>query len=158
MADIAGLNRRQKKQVVTMKPEEWEQGVDQNMARVLKEYGTAARDAAERDDGFWERQRLAVMTGVGRQQPVFRSRHALAWGAAAVIILIVIGLRIEVPEALPVPDIAGGYDQDLLADVDRILCAPTSLALEPALLLARDISTGSETRPDGYLPEARRGK
>ncbi len=141
-----------------MEPEELEEGIDQDMARVLKEYRTAARDAARRDDGFWERQRLAVMAGVGRRQPAFRSRHALAWGVAAVIILVVIGLRIEVPQALPVPDIAGGYDQELLADVDRILCAPTSLAWEPALLLAHDMSAESETRPDGSLPESQQGK
>jgi hypothetical protein len=137
-----------------MKLEELEQNENKDLAGALEEYRVAARDVSRSDEGFWERQRLAVMTRVGRRQPVLGSRQVLAWGMAAIIVLVVIGLRLEVPQALPAPDIAGGYDQELLDDVDRLLHAAMPSALEPAMILVRDINAGSGTPASGVSPES----
>jgi hypothetical protein len=116
---------------------------EQDVADALKEYRAAAREQTERNDLFWEDQRRKVMAGINRRKPLPRFRQALAWSLAAAIVLIVIGLRIEGPQALPAPDFAGGYDQDLLSDVERLIRAPMPSALEPAMILVRDIDMGA---------------
>lgn len=136
-----------------MKPEEPTQAEDQELADALKEYRAAARDVARRDQAFWEKQRLAIMTRIAQRQPGLWSRYAMAWSLSAIIVLVVIGLTVEVPRSLPVPDIAGGYDQDLLYDVDRLLREPVPSALEPAMVLVGDISAGPARPLNGVVPE-----
>jgi len=122
-----------------MKSEEMNYREEQNVADALKEYRAAAWAEAGRDEQFWDNQRRAVMTSIGQRKRSFRFKPAMAWSFAAVIVLIVIGLRLEGPRALPAPDFACGYDQDLLSDVDRLIHAPMPTAFEPAMVLVNDM-------------------
>jgi hypothetical protein len=122
-----------------MKSEVMDLEEEQNLADALKEYRTAARTETGRDEQFWEKQRRAVMEGIGKHKHSFRFKPAMAWGLAAAIVLIVIGLRVEDRRALPAPDFACGYDQDLLSDVDRLVRAPMPAAFEPAMVLVNDM-------------------
>jgi hypothetical protein len=121
---------------------------EQDLAEALKEYRAAAWEQTERSDSFWEDQRRKVMAGINRRKPLLGFKPALVWGLAAAVVLVVIGLRIEGPQALPAPDFAGGYDQDLLGDVERLIRAPMPSALEPAMILVNDIHAGAPESPN----------
>jgi hypothetical protein len=49
------------------------------------------------------------------------------------------------PQAAPAPDLAAGYDQELLVDVERCLDREVPEPLEPAFLLAAELGHGSTT-------------
>jgi len=49
--------------------------------------------------------------------------------------------------AQPVPDYAGGYDQDLLVDVEQAVDRELPSALEPALLLYDEIKQNRQEKP-----------
>jgi hypothetical protein len=138
-----------------MKSEEMDITEEQNLADALQEYRAAAWAETGRDEQFWENQRRAVMAGIGKQKHSFRFKRAMAWSLAAVIVLIVIGLRLEVPRALPAPDFACGYDQDLLSDVDRLIHAPMPTAFEPAMVLVNDMDAIARSTKNIGSPEPR---
>ncbi len=108
----------------------------------LREFRSAAHLMAERSEVFWADQRSAVMRRISQRHTGFSFRPALVWGSAAVLVLMVIGIYVEVPRALPAPDFAAGYDQDLLIDVERLTGAEVPIALDPAFLLADEIKAG----------------
>ncbi len=139
-----------------MKPEEMDFEMEQDLADALKEYRAATWAETDRNESFWENQRREVMAGVGRRKPVPRFKSVLVWSLAAAIVLIVISLRMEGPQALPAPDFAGGYDQDLLSDVERLIRAPMPSALEPAMILVNDIDAGARTSQNTGAPKSRR--
>ncbi len=139
-----------------MKPKTEDLINGKDLEDALKEYQTIARSASARDESFWNGQRLAVMARIGERKPGIRLKPVLVWGLAAVVIAIVISMQVEGPRALPAPDFAGGYDQDLLGDVDRLLNESVPSALEPAMLLVDEIDAASagqwdygKTKPPG---------
>jgi hypothetical protein len=135
-----------------MKPEQTGFGNEDTLADALKEYQAAARSSTARDEAFWENQRLSVASRMQRRGRSFHFRPLLAWAVAATVVMVVITLRVEEPRALPAPDFAGGYDQALLGDVERLVDGSMPSALEPAMILIDEIdaakgeSQGSGTR------------
>lgn len=118
---------------------------DAELEKSLKEFRASALAAVERPESFWTAQRRAVLERMGRPRKTLAWRPALVWGTALAFILVVAAIWLDGPRALPAPDFAAGYDQDLLLEVERLTEAQTSLALEPAQLLAREIAEGIAT-------------
>ena len=131
-----------------MKSEQVDVNDEAVLAGALKEFRTAARAATAHEEEFWERQRRSVLAHAGERRHSFRLRPALAWIFAAVVVLIAINLRVEGPRALPAPDLAGGFDQDLLGDVTRLIDEDTPSALSPALLFVAEIDSAEGAPKD----------
>jgi hypothetical protein len=130
---------------------------DAQSKSALREFRDAAHRMTERSEGFWADQRFAVMEKISQRRKGLSFRPILVWGGAVVLVLMVIGIWIEVPRALPAPDFAAGYDQDLLSDVERLTVAQAPIALEPAFLLAAEIRAGigAPKEPQVDLPRRR---
>jgi hypothetical protein len=101
--------------------------------------------AAQRPDGFWNTQHAAIMERTRSRQPVWRI--GLSWALATALVLFGFGLFLFRVPAQPIPDYAGGYDQDLLIDVEQALHREIPSALEPALLLSEEIEQNLNKKP-----------
>lgn len=115
---------------------------DSRLRSDLEEFRAAARAAAERPEAFWAGQRRSVMARVGLPPKTGRLRPAMAWGVAAAVVLAAVGLWMDGPRALPAPDFAAGYDDDLLGEVERLTDVDAPIAFEPAMMLAGEIEAG----------------
>jgi hypothetical protein len=120
--------------------------VESQLACTLEDFRSSAHAMAERPESFWADQRRSIMARLGTHRKAASFRPVLAWGAAIAVVLAVLALLVEGPRALPAPDFAAGYDQELLSDVDRLTEAEAPLALEPALILANEIAEKSRLR------------
>ena len=125
-----------------MENHEFDFAAEPKLKAALKEFRASALAATERPEAFWAEQCRSVMARVARVRKASFLRPALAWGVAAVLVLVAVGLWVEGPSALPAPDFAVGYDDDLLSDVGRLTDTQAPLALEPALVLADEIEAG----------------
>ena len=115
---------------------------DVRLKDALNEFRSSARASAERPEAFWADQRLKVLDRAQERRKPISFRPVLAWCTTVVLVLVVVTFWLESPRALPAPDFAAGYDQDLLADVESLTNRPVTLALEPALILADEIAAG----------------
>jgi hypothetical protein len=111
------------------------------LEEALREFRASAQAAAARPEEFWSRQREAVMARLGRR-PRSAWKPVLAWVSACAVILAIAGVWLDRLQAVPASDIAAGYDQDLLLEVERLATADVPAALEPAMLLADEIGRG----------------
>ena len=103
-----------------------------------------ARAAAERPESFWERQRLAVR---GRIESAGKRRRVLrrsSWAAAAAVAALVLALTIA--RRSPRPPAAPDPDHELLVAVERSLEREVPAALEPAALLAGELSRARQAK------------
>ncbi len=100
-----------------------------------------ARAAAERPESFWERQRLAVRDRIERAAKRRRVLRRSSWAAAAVLVL---GLTIA--RRSPRPPAASDPDHELLVAVERSLEREVPAALEPAALLAGELSRAAQAK------------
>ncbi len=128
-----------------MDTEEFNLEQDPVLDRAVREFRRSGFAAAEKPEEFWSRQRRAVMEKLEVPAKHFRLKPAIAWSAALTAVLIAFGLWIQSPEALPVPDFAGGYDQNLLYEVERLTSAEVPDALQPAYLLVGEIQGAKES-------------
>ncbi len=104
-------------------------------------YRKTVHAAAHRPEAFWQWQRTAIAAqSIGRLE----SRR-LAWATAAAAMVLLAMLLIE---RMPPPKPLAQSDPDhaLLVDVDRSVRRELPRALEPAALLAQEVSRGSEAR------------
>jgi hypothetical protein len=129
-----------------MDAEEFNLEQDPVLDRAVREFRRSGSAAAEKPEEFWLRQRRAVMEKLEIPAKHFRFKPAIAWSVALAAVLIVFGLWIESPEALPAPDFAGGYDQDLLYDVERLTTAEVPDAFQPAYILVDEIRSAEESK------------
>ncbi len=106
----------------------------------LREWRAAALAATQIPESFWTAQRKRILDRAGRHASSWRP--ALPWAVAAAVVTIIIGVWLEEPRSIPAPDIAAGYDQDLLMDVERLTNVEVPLALDPAMLIADEIAAG----------------
>ena len=102
----------------------------------------AARTAAERPDRFWERQRAAVRQGIERSTARRLYVRRWSWATAATAAALVVALVLWRRPSAPLPHDA---DQELLVAVERSLEREVRAALEPAALLAGELSRAAET-------------
>jgi hypothetical protein len=110
--------------------DKWDDWLDQALA----EYGKN-----EPRPGI-EARVLAGLHGRLNCRPWWGRRWGPAWMPAAVatILLFVVMLFIT-PEKPPAPDLAAASDQELLRGVDRLLNKEVPAALEPALVLTKEM-------------------
>jgi hypothetical protein len=134
-----------------MNTEDIDSDKDPDLESALLEFHSAGLIGMERSEQFWATQRRAIMTGVAHGRRPVPFRFVLAWGVAVAVVLVVIGVWVDVPRALPAPDFAGGYDQDLLGDVERMVDAEIPSSLAPALLLTDEIREG---KSQGGAPQS----
>ena len=114
---------------------------EQHLESLLRHYWQAVHAAARRPEAFWQWQRTAIAARRGWRS----SSRRLAWvAAAAAVVLAAILLMAHTPPTKPVAE--SDPDQALLADVQRSVRRELPRALEPAALLAQEISRGAETR------------
>jgi len=121
-------------------------GFDAEFEAAVTQYRTEVRSAANRPEGFWDVQRASVLRRVAGPPPRPVWRVALVWAATVVFVVIVIGIVLDRPQAAPAPDLAAGYDQELLMDVERTLDQEVPEPLAPALLLTAEMEHGPPTR------------
>lgn len=113
----------------------------EQLRRALVRYARTATAAAERAEGFWQRQQASIAARL-TQHPVPRR---LAWAAAAASVALAAILLIgRTPQ--PAPKAEVDPDSALLVDVERSVKRELPQALEPAALLAQELSRSSEAR------------
>lgn len=95
--------------------------------------------AAERPEGFWKVQRASILSRVAGRPRRPAWTVALVWAATVTFVVIGIGIILDRPQAAPAPDLAAGYDQELLVDVERSLDQEVPEPLGAALLLAAEM-------------------
>jgi hypothetical protein len=112
---------------------------DQEMASAQADPVIAAlagwlRAAADRPEGFWQGQRVAIQERI--QDSERRASLRLAWAWSLALIAVAFSLLTQAP-----PPVAAAYDpdHDLLVGVEQAVRRPVPKALEPARLLAQEI-------------------
>ncbi|HEY1463682.1 MAG TPA: hypothetical protein VGF44_09720 [Terriglobales bacterium] len=115
-----------------------------------------ARTSTERTESFWRQQRMIITGKVAAQKKigVFGLLPLLA-GAAAVVVLAFAMLSSSHHRAAPIVQAQAPSDHDLLLQVEESTQSNGPEALQPASLLADEISqnaTGAATT-SGHLKE-----
>ena len=98
-----------------------------------------AQAAAERNDEFWQNQRIATWSRItsAERRPERRLR-ILAWALAAATIAVS-GWLLERSFVVPSPEARVDPDHELLIEVERVVQIDGPAALEPAALLAEEM-------------------
>ena len=105
----------------------------------FKNLPTALEVGAERSEMFWQRQQAAIRSRIAVEQASRRSWIGFAWATAlSLILLATLALRINPP--LPPTAKPVDPDQQLLVSVEQAIHSGVPEALEPAAMLADDIS------------------
>lgn len=118
-------------------------GMDAEFDTAVAEFRSEVLAAAQRPEGFWNSQRAAVLSQAAGCRPRPAWHVALVWAATVVFVVIGIGIVLDRPQAAPAPDLAAGYDQELLTDVERSLNQEVPEPLDAAFLLTAEMGRGS---------------
>jgi hypothetical protein len=118
---------------------------DAEFDTVVKEFRSGVQAASRRPEAFWNAQRASVLSKVARRPPRPAWKVALVWAATVVFVVAGIGIILDRPEAAPAPDLAAGYDQELLIDVERSLDQEVPEPLDAAFLLTAEMGHRSST-------------
>jgi hypothetical protein len=137
--------RKGKDRNIPVMPQSGHEEMDRNMAElneVIREYRNSVRLEADRPDFFWARQCNAIMERLHRPESP-KHRRALLWVPAAVAVVLCLFFFAESSKA-PTPDLAAGYDQELLIEVERALSQTYPDALAPAWLVVAEIERNNK--------------
>ena len=114
----------------------------ERMRRVLGELPSLVSVVAQNTDAFWETQRTAIWTDIVTLQ-ARKQFPVLAWALAAAV-LVVAGLLLSIAPS-PAPTRAeADPDHEFMIQLERTLQSEVPQALEPAALLAREITQNSQ--------------
>ncbi len=116
------------------------------LQEILQEFRDSVRFEADRPDFFWIRQRNAIMVRLKKPASLKQRRALLAAPAAGAAVLLCLFFFAENSKA-PSPDLAAGYDQDLLVEIERALSRRHPDALSPALLIIQDMEQIATKHP-----------
>jgi hypothetical protein len=125
-----------------MNKDESDAMIEESITEALSELRSAALAASQRPESFWSAQRNAVVARA-RETRALRWKPGWAWVTAAVLVVVISSVWLEMPRGMPAADFAAGDDQELLYDVERLLNTHVPLALEPAMMLADEIAAGT---------------
>jgi hypothetical protein len=115
-----------------------------DMRDILGAFRDSHHAAADRTGHFWNRLHDSIMDKLETPASLSKFRYPLLVAPVAMAAVVVLCLIYFTADSrLPVPDIAAGYDQELLIEVDRMLSRDCPKALDPAALLAGEIERGS---------------
>lgn len=107
---------------------------------VLEAMRESHHTAAGKPEFYWKKQQDAILAKLDAPAtaPALKFRFAYLCVPVVAVVLLCLFFLAGNSKA-PAPDLAAGYDQDLLVEVDRALDRDYPLALKPAALLAREI-------------------
>jgi len=118
------------------------------MRRILGELPSLARVVAHNTDTFWEKQRTAILADI--VAPQSRKQFPILVWTLGVAVLVVAGLLLSTAPA-PAPTRAEtDPDHELMIQLERTLQSAVPQALEPAALLAREITQNAQ--PNSLSP------
>ena len=119
----------------------------ENLHDVLEAMRESHHTVAEKPEFYWKKQHNAILGKLDAPAtaPALKFRFAYLWFPVVAVVLLCLYFFPENGKA-PTPDLAAGYDQDLLVEVDRALGRNYPLALKPAALLAQEIEQGAVSK------------
>jgi hypothetical protein len=106
--------------------------------RELRGFGQSLRAASEKPDSFWISQRALIRESLRRTAPATRRRAVYVWAPAAAV-LVMCFFWFRAPRTIPTPDIATGFDQRLLVEVEQALKQSSPEALSRAGLITGEM-------------------
>jgi len=112
----------------------------ERMRRLLAELPAVTHVVAQNTDAFWEQQRTAIWANIRSVEP--RKFPILAWASAAAV-LVAATLLFSIAPTVP-PRAQADSDHELMIQLERTLQSEVPAALEPAALLAREITQNSQ--------------
>ena len=110
----------------------------------LRAFRQNLRETAEKPDAFWTKQRAGIMEKLQHRVAEFRWRPGLLWAPAAITVVLCLLFFMQ-RGSIPAPDIAAGYDQKLLIEVEQALHQESPWALAPAGLITGEIERGASS-------------
>jgi hypothetical protein len=113
--------------------------VDQAVDAALVRLTTFAHEASEQPSHFWLRQRAAIRSRIAIKEASKKPWKGLLW-LAGVAVLLLVSLITMNRSVMPAPQNVTDPDQELLMTVERTVQSGGPDALEPAALLAQEIS------------------
>jgi hypothetical protein len=119
--------------------------VPSSLQEAFQTYRNSIYSAAERPDAFWVNQRAGIEQKIRRPVPAIKHLLVFRWVPAAIVVLLCLSLFME-DKKLPMPDFAGGADQELLIEVERALSREYPVALAPAAILDKQIEPHAKNR------------
>ena len=105
---------------------------------LLDDLPASLREAAERPEWFWRKQQAAIRRRLAASQSAW-ARPVTVLASASALVLLALLLRGN--PAPPAPQARTDQDQELLIAVERAMQTDVPEALEPASLLAEEISS-----------------
>jgi hypothetical protein len=112
----------------------------EQMRRVLRELPALSHKVAQNTDAFWEQQRTTIWAKIHSAEP--GKFPVLAWASAAAV-LVAATLLFSIAPSVP-PRAQADSDHELMIQLERTLQSEVPVALEPAALLAREITQNSQ--------------
>jgi hypothetical protein len=112
----------------------------ERMSRVLGELPALTHIVAQNTDAFWEQQRASIWARIDSVEP--GKFPVLAWASAAAV-LVAATLVLNSAPTVP-PRAEADSDHELMIQLERTLQSEVPAALEPAALLAREITQNSQ--------------
>jgi hypothetical protein len=111
----------------------------QHLGQTLEALPGWARAATERDNEFWQKQRISVWSRISAAESrSARRTPILAWALVGAM-MAVSGWLLERPMVVPPREVYADPDHELLMEVERMVQIDGPLALEPAALLAQEM-------------------
>ena len=112
----------------------------QHLRQTLAALPEWAQALTERPDGFWERQRTDIRKRITSVSQRKSTQTVTAWAGALAIVLLAIFLLSDSSVPRP-PGEQNDPDQELLVAVEQSVQSGVPQALEPAAMLAEEISS-----------------
>ena len=112
----------------------------ERMSRVLGKLPALTRIVAQNTDAFWEQQRASICAKIDSVEP--GKFPVLAWASAGAV-LVAATLMFNSAPTVP-PRAEADSDHELMVQLERTLQSEVPAALEPAALLAREITQNSQ--------------
>jgi len=125
------------------------EGEELEVQRLFADGPQSLRSAAERPSWFWQRQLSGVRERVAASQRML-FRPGVAWASALALLLLAVSLLKSGPAAKPVQG-QNDSDQELLVAVEQAVEIEGPESLEPAALLADEISNAQPTSKNRHV-------
>jgi hypothetical protein len=143
------MRQREKSHIPTMRASH-EGNMDlefEDLHDVLEAMRESHHIAAEKPEFYWKKQQDAILAKLDAPATAPALNFRFAYVCVPVVAVALLCLFFLAGNSkTPAPDLAAGYDQDLLVEVDRALGRNYPLALKPAALLAQEIEQGAVSK------------
>jgi hypothetical protein len=114
----------------------------ENFENELRRFGQSIRAEAEKPDAFWMSQQARIREKLQHPLPASRRPAILVWAPVTAILVFCLFWFME-PSRELMPDIATGFDQRLLVEVEQALKQSSPDALAPAGLITEEIRSAA---------------